>query len=89
MGYALNGIKLLFAGQNNIKIQGVIRMDYSTFLHWLGIVGGKFQYRDRICGRFYFPRLSHKSWTNKRYIGRRGINYIYNQQYYRNNYFSP
>ena len=24
MGYALNGIKLLFAGQNNIKIQGVI-----------------------------------------------------------------
>ncbi len=24
MGYALNGIKLSFAGQNNIKIQGVI-----------------------------------------------------------------
>lgn len=24
MGYALNGIKLLFASQNNIKIQGVI-----------------------------------------------------------------
>ncbi len=26
MGYALNGIKLLFAGQNNIKIQGFIGM---------------------------------------------------------------
>jgi diacylglycerol kinase (ATP) len=26
MGYALNGIKLLFAGQNNIKIQVVIGM---------------------------------------------------------------
>ena len=24
MGFALNGIKLLFAGQNNIKIQGII-----------------------------------------------------------------
>lgn len=24
IGFALNGIKLLFAGQNNIKIQGII-----------------------------------------------------------------
>ena len=34
MGYALNGIKLLFAGQNNIKIQVVIGL-LVCLLGWL------------------------------------------------------
>ncbi len=34
MGFALNGIKLLFAGQNNIKIQGIIGI-FVCLLGWI------------------------------------------------------